>query len=124
MSHQAGARKRGLYTHDNLCRAVQTVKNSRMSVRQASASYGVPRSTISDKILNKTSLDKCTPGPNTVLSHEEEEHLAKWAIQMAKIGYGREKQELLDTVQTIVNADSRHSPFKNNSLAKTGTRLS
>ena len=118
MSRKAGARKRGLYTHDNLCRAVQAVKDSRMSVPQAAASYGVPRSTISDKILNKTSLDKCTPGPNTVLAHEEEEHLAKWAIQMAKIGYGRTKQELLDTVQTIMNADGRHNPFKNNRPGK------
>ena len=80
INRQAGARKRCLYIHDNLCRAVQAVKDSRLSVRQAAASYGVPRSTISEKIFNKTSLDKCAPGPNTVLSHEEEEHLAKWAI--------------------------------------------
>ena len=64
MNRQTGVRKRCLYTHDNLCRAVKAVKDSRVSVRQAAASYCVPRSKISDKILNKTSLDKCTPGPN------------------------------------------------------------
>ena len=53
-----------------------------------------------------------------MLSHEEEEHLAKWAIQMAKVGYVRTKQELLDTVQTIINTDGKHNPFKNNRPGK------
>ena len=36
------------------------VKDSRMSVRQATVSNGVSKSTISDKILNKISLNKCS----------------------------------------------------------------
>ena len=57
-------------------------------------------------------------GPKPVLSSEEETRLADWAIQMAKIGYGRTKQELLDTVQKILNADGRPNPFTNNRPGK------
>ena len=61
-TRQAGARKRGRYTHGNLCWVVQLVNGWRISVRQATVFY----STISYKIFNicfyKCTF-KCTPGP-------------------------------------------------------------
>jgi hypothetical protein len=34
-------------------------------------------------------------------------------IEMSKIGYGRSKHELLDTVQKITQSDGRRTPFNN-----------
>lgn len=118
MSRQIATKKRRLYNHDNLCAAVQRVRDGSMSVRQAAGAYSVPKSTISDKVSGKTLLSKCSPGPVTVLSTEEENRLADWAINMSRVGYGRTKQELLDTVQKILNADGRDNPFTDNRPGK------
>ncbi|CAC5367482.1 unnamed protein product [Mytilus coruscus] len=40
--------------------------------------------------------------------------LVHWVIDMAKIGYGQTKQQLLYTVKTILDHDGRKTPFKDN----------
>jgi hypothetical protein len=39
-------------------------------------------------------------------------------IEMSKIGYGRSKHELLDTVQKIIQSDGRRTPFNNGRSGK------
>lgn len=58
------------------------------------------------------------PKSKTVLTPAEEEHLVKWVTDMAKIGYGRTKPELLHTVKQIMDADGRINLFANNRLGK------
>ena len=70
----------------------------------------VPRSTIYDKVNEKSTID-CRSGPNTTLSVEEEKRLADWLIDMSRIGYGRSKQAHLDVVQKIIKADGRPTRF-------------
>ena len=59
-----------------------------------------------------------TQGPPTVLTNEEEARLAKWAMEMAMIGYGRSKEQILLTVQKIVEMEKRPNPFKNGKPGK------
>ncbi|KAL5015099.1 hypothetical protein ScPMuIL_009369 [Solemya velum] len=49
---------------------------------------------------------------------EEENQLAQWVIDMAKIGYGRTRQEVLTTVKKILDGDKRNNPFKDNRPGK------
>lgn len=91
--------------------AVDAVKSKSMGYLKASKVFKVPRPTIFDKVKEKSVID-CRTGPNTTLSVDEEKRLADWLVDMSKIGYGRSKQELLDIVQKIIQADSRSTRFK------------
>ncbi|XP_050400998.1 uncharacterized protein LOC126817869 [Patella vulgata] len=86
-----------------------------MSVRKAAIAYGIPKSTLHDKLKEKTPL---IPIPRTILSPDEENILAEWVINMSKIGYGRTKCELLAKVKSILDKDTRITPFKNNMPGK------
>ena len=95
MSIQIGA-KRKFHDPDILEVAVSMVKGKTMSLRMASKTYGIPKSTLSDKVNNKTSM---TPPHKTVLTPAEEKKLVTWVIDMGKIGFGRTKQDLLAKVK-------------------------
>lgn len=82
-----------------------------MGYQKASKWYNVPRTTIYDKVKWLSEVES-RQGPNTVLSGEEEKRLAKWIVDMSKIGYGLSKHELLDNVKIILKADDRKNPFK------------
>ncbi|XP_055956152.1 uncharacterized protein LOC130012370 [Patella vulgata] len=87
-----------------------------MSVRKAAIAYGIPKSTLHDKLKEKTPL---IPIPRTILSPDEENISAEWVIiNMSKIGYGRTKYELLAKVKSILDKDTRITPFKNNMPGK------
>ena len=88
-----------------------------MSLRQASSAFQIPKSTLSNKANDKTPVG-CRPGPATVLTPPEEKMLNEWAIHMAKIGFGRTREELLDKVRDIIIEDGRPNPFKDNKPGK------
>ena len=115
MSPQVGVRKR--YSDETLVHAVDMIKSKSMSFRQAASAFQIPKSTLSNKVNDKTPID-CRPGPATILTPAEEKHLADWAIHMAKIGFGRTRDELLDKVQTILKEDGRKNPFKDDKPGK------
>ena len=68
-----------------------------MSVRKAAETYGVPKSTLGDRVSGKVDLD-AKPGPTSYLTTFEEEELASFLIRCAKIGYPRNRS------QQIVNS--------------------
>ncbi|CAC5414167.1 unnamed protein product [Mytilus coruscus] len=102
------------YALEDIKNAVQMAENKSMSIRSASRQYNVPKTTIIDK-LNGRSCLQAISGPNP---GSEEEMLVQWVIDMAKIGYGQTKQQLLYTVKTILDHDGRKTPFKDNLLGK------
>ena len=79
--------------------------------------YHVPRSTIFDKV-HETSEIGCRKGPNTVFSSREEDRFATWLIDMSKIGYSSNPQELIEMVQKIVRADRRPNSYMNDRTGK------
>lgn len=105
MSKQVGA-KRQQKRHEpgTLQQAIDAIQCKAMSMREASRMYGIPRTTLYDKVNNRTSV---TPERKTVLSPTEEQKLVDWALRMARIGFGRTRKEILDTVKRIVETDQR-----------------
>ena len=71
-----------------------------MSFRRSAAMYGIPTTTLYDHVSGKVEIG-AHPGPKRYLDQEEEE-LASFILQIAKIGYPRNKAQILALVQQII----------------------
>lgn len=98
------------WNRGDLQAAVDQVSSGKLSLRKASALYGIPKSTLGDYASGKREIGS-TRGPPTILTAAEEKKLADWALEMSRIGYGRTKEQILLAVQQIVAADKRPTPF-------------
>ena len=78
--------------------ACEAVKSKKLSLRQAEEFYGVPKSTIHDRIRNKVS-SACRPGPEKYLSTIEEEELSHFLLGCTAIGYPRTRQQFVTIAQ-------------------------
>ena len=63
------------------------------SVRRAAAMYGVPKSTLHDHVSGKV-LVGAKSGHDPYLTVEEEEELASFLVQTARIGYPHTRKQL------------------------------
>ena len=86
------------YDPNKLLQAVTAVKNG-MKYKEAAKCYKVPYTTLHDKVTAK--YNKSRKGPNTALTEEQENRLAKYIIYMAKIGYGLTKKNIQSTVRDV-----------------------
>lgn len=74
-----------------------------MSFRRSAAMYGIPTTTLYDHVSGKVEIG-AHPGPKRYLDQEEEEELASFILQIAKIGYPRNKAQILALVQQIIES--------------------
>ena len=89
-------------------RAIQAVKD-RMSVRQASEKFGVPRSTLHDRATDSV---KETLGRPTQLSPQEESIIVERAILMGEWGFPLVRRELRELVKGYLDHIGKKSLFK------------
>jgi hypothetical protein len=106
-------RKRQCYSQEAVNQALSAIRNDGMPIKEASRRFGIPRSTLQDKVHGRTQ-DDCMPGPDPVLTRAEEEALTQYIIQMSKIGYPLSRDQLADIVKDLLYKDGRKNPFKNN----------
>ena len=83
-----------------------------MPIRQAYEIFSVPKSSLHDRVSGKVDC-KARSGPTPYLSFEEEEELASFLIQTAKIGYPHAKKQVLDLVQRIVEGKGIETTLSN-----------
>ena len=107
----ASSSKQG-WTQEDLDKALHSIQQVNVPIRTAARTYGIPKSTLHDHYSQKVKSSK--RGPQTVLSEAEESKLANWAVKMVKIGYGRTKEQMSETVKRILDEDGRANPFVNN----------
>lgn len=100
------------YSNDQLLKAIEAVKNG-LTQFAAAKMYGVPRSTLHNKISGKSLVGKKS-GPGTVLSTKEEQCIEKWVICLAERGFPVVKRQLLRSIQLYLNTNKRNTPFANN----------
>ncbi|XP_060602779.1 uncharacterized protein LOC132755864 [Ruditapes philippinarum] len=112
MSRQLQTKQYRNYTNETLSYAVSLIRSKGISLRHATKVYGIPKTTLSNKVNGKSDIGSRS-GPGTVLTKAEEDMIADWAIKMAKMGFGRTRAEILDTVQCIIKQDGRVCPFVN-----------
>ena len=113
MSRQIGARRKQ-YPQENMTLAISQVRQGKMSQRQASKVYGIPRMTLADKVTGRVP-ENGRSGPPLALGKEDEDMMANHVKNMAKAGFPYTKQSLLLEVKRILDHDRRVVPcFKDN----------
>ena len=104
------------WTEDDLKQALEAVGNHSLSIRAAASLYNIPKSTLYDHHAGKSTASN--PGPSPVLTDEDEKALVDWIIEMARIGYGRTRQQVFKTVKKILDRTGRPNPFVDNRPGK------
>lgn len=101
--------KRLKYSEKNLLDAMEATRSG-MSIRKASITFNVPRSTLMDKLGGRVPIERRI-GPSTILSCEEEGYLVKWIMSCSKAGFPVTKTHLTDSVQLLMRELKRENPF-------------
>ena len=87
-------KKRKLYAKEALQAAYKAVKDSSISVNAAAKQYGVPLTTLRDRVDGRISIDTTRPGPPLLLAKEEEAEIVQFLHTMARYGYRYTRLEL------------------------------
>ncbi|GAB0099817.1 hypothetical protein DMENIID0001_157060 [Sergentomyia squamirostris] len=87
--------KKGAYTEESLKNALKAASNG-MSLRKASRHYGIPASTLGDKLSGRSKAEKFQG--TVILSPDVEQRFVDWILKRAHVGYPVTKNELKDAV--------------------------
>ncbi|KAJ8978101.1 hypothetical protein NQ317_018967 [Molorchus minor] len=98
------------YSEEVLATALDEIKNGVISINKASTKYGIPKSTLHNKINGKVPIIR-KMRPSTFLTPDEETRLVKWIISKAKFGFPIHPEEVKDSVQRVLKESSRPNKF-------------
>ncbi len=101
------------YTENQLQQALAEVKNG-MKLRQASKMFGVPSSTLHDKLKGKSVNKLQHSGLSSCLGVDKENELVLWLMDCSKKGFPITKKLLEDAVQKPAIKLNIKTQFKNN----------
>lgn len=73
-----------------------------MGLREATRLHNVPVETLRRRAIGNVHVDiDCKPGPNTVLTPDEEDRLVNYCNTMSDMGFGLSKEDVMCTAFTI-----------------------
>ena len=90
------------YPSESLKYAVKAHFEDKMSIGRAAEQYGVPKTTLYDRIKGRTVEDGHS-GPRRYLTDEEESTLVSFIKNCAEIGCGKSRSQVLSIVQRVVD---------------------
>ena len=90
--------------------AMSSIVNDNKGLREAARLYNIPVETLRRHVAGMVK-DGCKPGPGTVLTEEEEEHLAAYLVEMADMGFGLSRDTVMEMAFAIVDKAQRKHPF-------------
>ena len=99
------------YSEDVLQKALEAVTNG-MPKKQASKIYGIPRSTIQNRLSGK--FRKISLGPAPILTNEEELIIVDWVLRCHRKGFPRRKENIQSAVKEFLQKQPRPNPFRDN----------
>jgi hypothetical protein len=88
------------WSNESMLEGIEAVRSGTMGTNRAARSYGVPASTLIDRLSDKVK-HRTNSGPAPYLTSEEEE-LATFLVQLAEMGVGKTKREVLVIVQSVL----------------------
>lgn len=106
------------YSEQNLQSAIQSIRTG-TKTREACKIFGVPRSTVQDRLKGRVSEKPRQVGPDPYLTLKNENRIVSCLFELAKCGFPLKKQELLETVQKIVKEENIQTPFKDGKPGQT-----
>ena len=91
--------------------AVRIVEDGK-GLRETARLYNVPVETLRRRVTGSVSLE-CRPGPPTVLTGEEESRLVRYIVDMADMGFGLGREDVMRVAYLIAEKSGRRHPFTN-----------
>lgn len=92
---------------------IAAIKHQRMSLGEASRTFGIPKSTVSFR-MSKRWTGKKRYGPNTNLTVAEEQKLVVWIQEMERRGFPCTKHAIFTKIKKYLDENPRTTRFKNN----------
>lgn len=80
--------------------AIEAVRSGATSINKASKVYGVPCSSLKDRMTGRVFHGR-KPGPKRYLDDEEEKALATHLVEVAQIGYGKTRGQVKSIVEKV-----------------------
>ena len=108
--------KRRLWSDESMVAAVRSVEDGK-GLRETARLYNVPVETLRRRVTGSVTLD-CRPGPATVLTVEEESKLANYIIEMADMGFGLTREDVMRVAYVIAEKCGKDHPFKNGAAGR------
>ena len=105
ISNDNPKKKRKMWSNESMINAMEAVRSG-MGVNRAALEYGVPKTTLKDRIAGRV-VHGIKPGPEPYFTAEEEDELATFLIEVCKMGHGKTKQEVLLIVQKTLKKKRR-----------------
>ncbi|XP_062618334.1 uncharacterized protein LOC134279942 [Saccostrea cucullata] len=101
--------KQGKWDRKSLSNAVQCVKTGKMTKFKASKVFGIPRTTLSRRLLT---MDLESPASKpTILSKEEENTLVGHILEMEERGFGLTISDVCKLAYSVIAQSGRKNPF-------------
>ena len=101
LKHKNRSAVRKQWTEEQMSAALNSVKNEGLSGNRAADLYGVPRSTLKDRLRGRV-VHGPKPGPRPYLSTGEETELSSHLLQVAKMGFGQTRHDVKCLVEMCV----------------------
>lgn len=108
---QSGKKYSKAYSEASLEKALEAIKNG-MGKKTAARTYNIPRATLQFRLSKE--FVKSRPGPDTVLSSQEESDLAKWIVESSRKGFPRRKEDVIKSVKLFLDQNPRPNSFIDN----------
>ena len=80
--------------------AYQAVREMRMPVKTAAQQYGVPQTTLRDRVLGRIDPEITSSEPQALLSQHEEAVFVEHIKSMSQLGYGYSRSEVINQVSS------------------------
>ena len=85
--------------------AMEAAKKGTMSINKAAVLHGVPPTTLKDRLSGKV-VHGTAPGPKQYLSTEEEAQLASHLVEVAQVGYGKTRKQVMHIAEQVARDKS------------------
>jgi len=87
------------WSEESISGGIKAVADGKLGVNRAADQYGVPRTTLKDKLSGRHGSKS---GPQPYLSYEEEDELVSFLFKSAEIGYPKTKDEVIGIVRKAI----------------------
>jgi len=112
VEHARRGKYKAQYSNEDVEKAYEEVKDGKMSERAAALAYGVPRSTLKDKLAGRVVNE--TAGRPPVLSKEEEDLIVERLIIHGDWGFPLSTTDVRHIIKDYLDRQGRTTRFVNN----------
>ena len=83
-----------------MTKALEAIKDGKMSINKAAKTYRVPCTTLKDRVSGRV-IHGSLPGPSRYFDEDEEKTLSEHLVQAARVGYGKTRKQVLSIVENV-----------------------